>query len=153
MNDGPNFKGESIFIWPVTQDLHMLGEGDAGQISDGHHTFDELYQHRCLLFCAWIEQSRETINFIVYAKREDSLPFQLLPWKSKLHADGSSLDEWFIAGLEPGEGIKHRIRPITYHLPLSMWDMCHAEERERAPEWDGHTSADVIERLQNWVGK
>lgn len=38
---------------------------------------------------------------------------------------------------------------ISYHLPLSKWDECaFANEFEKAPEWDGHTSNDVLERLK-----
>lgn len=35
-----------------------------------------------------------------------------------------------------------------YHLPMSEWDNCKwANTLENAPEWDGHTSADVLKRL------
>jgi hypothetical protein len=101
-----------------------------GLISDGYHTFDELYSHRVQLFIALCKH-------LDYSGRE-------WPWRSKLHSDGSSFEGWFVLGLykKPGE-------QITYHLPMSKWDECRfAETLERAPEWDGHTSADVLERLK-----
>lgn len=125
----PNYKGHPIFYNPQTG-VGVCPIEDAGAISDGYHTFEEIYDHRCLLFCALIE----------------SMKFALFkPWKSRLHSDGNGLDGWFIAGITLPDG------PITYHLPTAMWDLCHAEELERAPEWDGHTSADVVERLRGWL--
>ena len=65
-------------------------------------------------------------------------------WKTRMHSDGSVWDGWFILGIgeEPG-------KQITYHLPESKWDECiFADEYIKAPEWDGHTSADVLERLK-----
>lgn len=39
---------------------------------------------------------------------------------------------------------------ITYHLPIDRWEECSfAETLDKAPKWDGHTSADVITRLKN----
>lgn len=36
---------------------------------------------------------------------------------------------------------------ITYHLPAEDWDTLRVPELETAPEWDGHTSDDVLERI------
>lgn len=96
---------------------------------DGYHTFTELYEHRIHLFialCCSINSGYDA-------------------WKSKLHSDGSSFEGWFILGLreEPGS-------QITYHLPMKKWKDCSfAKTLDRAPEWDGHTSADVLERVKN----
>ncbi len=109
------------------------GDFETGKVSDGYHTFDELYDHRCLLFLAFQSQ--------VHLKTE---PFSSC-WKSRLHADGSEYEGWFIAGLTLGQG------QISYHLPLKYWDLCKGLQRANAPEWDGHTSSDVIERLINWL--
>jgi hypothetical protein len=42
---------------------------------------------------------------------------------------------------------------ITYHLPLDhFWSkLDDINELEYAPEWDGHTSDDVITRLFEWM--
>ncbi len=38
---------------------------------------------------------------------------------------------------------------MTYHLPMSKWDECadFAMELPQAPDFDGHTSQDVLDRL------
>lgn len=102
-------------------------ECDAGLVSDGYHTFDELYVHRCALFVALANTHVD------------------ISWKSLKHSDGSSFAGWFIAGMHLPTG------DITYHLPIKMWDLILALALESAPEWDGHTSADVLSRINSWV--
>src|SRR5215510_6881099 len=89
-------------------------ECETGKVSDGYHTFDELYDHRCLLFLAF--------------QREYG------GWKSRKHHDESSFEGWFIAGIQLPAG------QISYHIPDKYWDLCPGEARKTAPEWDGHTS-------------
>lgn len=104
-------------------------DGEKCEISDGYHTFAELYDHRIALWIA-LCQSLEAEGTMV--------------WRSKLHSDGSCFFGWFVLGIgyEKGE-------QITYHLPLEEWDRCKfAKEVERAPEFDGHTSADVLKRIK-----
>lgn len=108
-------------------------ECEVGKCSDGYHTFDELYDHRCLLFLSW--QALVNVHTQPYSGA----------FKSRKHHDGSSFDGWFIAGLTVRDG------QISYHIPDKYWDLCRAPERETAPEWDGHASADVIERLVEWL--
>ncbi len=103
---------------------------------DGSHTFDELYKHRIELFialCRYFIQGKPSYD-------------QRNVWISKLHSDGSSYDGWFIMGIAKAEG-----NQITYHLPDECWDRCEkiAEVLEKAPEYDGHTSDDVLERIRN----
>jgi hypothetical protein len=44
---------------------------------------------------------------------------------------------------------KNKGSQITYHLPTSKWDECDfAITLDKAPEWDGHTSNDVLERIR-----
>jgi hypothetical protein len=38
---------------------------------------------------------------------------------------------------------------ITYHLPMDRWSDAPGVELDHAPEFDGHSSSDVIERLKN----
>jgi len=102
---------------------------DAGQISDGYHTFDELYRHRHLLFFALLMQHSSSA------------------YKSRLHHDGSNHEGYFVAGCDLCPGV------ITYHAPNYMWDLCPAPEVERAPEWDGHTSNDMCDRLRDWISR
>lgn len=100
-----------------------------GETSDGYHTFNELYEHRIVLFLALCN----------YASSEHTV------WCSKLHSDGSSFDGWFIVGIGVDLGSQ-----ISYHLPMSRWSDAVAimMELPRAPDFDGHTSADVLKRLE-----
>jgi hypothetical protein len=100
-------------------------------ISDGYHTFSELYEHRIALFIAFCFCSKKNCDRLV--------------WRSKKHSDNSSFKEWFIMGIGEEKG-----KQITYHLPLKKWNDCDfAQTLDKAPEFDGHTSADVLKRLKN----
>jgi hypothetical protein len=73
-----------------------------------------------------------------------------LSWISRRHADLSEWDGWFVAGMKLPSGM------VTYHLPDSLWGTAlgiGAELRPTAPEWDGHTSADVVKRFKEWIVK
>ena len=69
-------------------------------------------------------------------------------WYSDKHFDGSAWEGWFIAGVEIEEG-----KQITYHLPNKYLRIAgdRLTYKDRAPEWDGHTSADVLSRLTDWI--
>lgn len=100
---------------------------DTNKISDGYHTFGELYDHRITLF-------------ILVARREKKIQV----WRSKKHSDGSEWAGWFLLGIGKEKGYQ-----ITYHLPIEKWDECgFAETLDAAPEFDGHTSNDVLNRLK-----
>ena len=95
-----------------------------GETSDGYHTFNELYHHRAVLF-----------SVIVKA-------FPELAWKARQHHDGTMYSGMFIVGIDTPEG------QASYHYDIDpYWDMFECRELERAPEWDGHTSAQAIERI------
>ena len=95
-----------------------------GETSDGYHTFNELYHHRAVLF-----------SVIVRA-------FPDRAWKARKHHDGSMYDGMFIVGIETPDG------QATYHYDIKpYWYMFECKELEYAPEWDGHTSAQAIDRI------
>lgn len=97
-----------------------------GEISDGYHTFNELYHHRAILFSVICNQNKE------------------LAWKSKKHHDENDemFKDMFIVGIETPEG------QATYHYDIDpYWDIFHVKELERAPKWDGHTSDEAIRRI------
>lgn len=95
-----------------------------GETSDGYHTFNELYHHRAVLF-----------SVIVKA-------FPELAWKARQHNDGTMYSGMFIVGIDTPEG------QASYHYDIDpYWDMFECRELERAPEWDGHTPAQAIERI------
>lgn len=111
---------------------------------DGYHTFEELYDHRITLFIALcrvlLRESEELyLNGPSTPYRNGGV------WRSKLHHDGSSFDGWFVMGIRTD--FTHQ---ISYHLPLSRWDETDfAYTYKKAPEWDGHTPADVLARLKS----
>ncbi len=114
---------------------------EVGEVSDGYHTFNELYDHRITLFIALsrLEEERHSVY------NSDHYPEIHTVWRSKLHSDGSSYDGWFILGINKEQG-----KQITYHLPIERWNETDfAETLEKAPEWDGHTPQDVLARIKN----
>ena len=124
-------------IKDINKLIESLPQG-AGQISDGYHTFDEIYEHRCLLWIFALQQYYNNHTEILNAVQPACV------YRSKLHNDGSGYEGWFILGFKkPLTNIQ-----ITYHLPDKYWDLCtFATTLEFAPEWDGHTSEDAIKRL------
>lgn len=116
---------------------------DTNKISDGYHSFGELYEHRIQLHIALCYQLHlRRIN-----GSDKILDFDQEVWRSTLHSDGSSFDGWFLLGIGKKSG-----NQITYHLPASMWDNTHfAETLQRSPEFDGHTPNDVLIRIKRLV--
>lgn len=113
-----------------------LGMLDTNLISDGYHTFGELYEHRIQLWILVCKLIDADASFNCTAPPT---------WRSQKHSDGSELAGWFILGLNHSAG-----KQITYHIPMYKWDECDfADTLDRAPEFDGHTSADVLERLKS----
>lgn len=118
-------------------DIAIENGYNANQISDGYHTFGELYEHRVALFIALC---RVTEMLEVEAGMGSGKV-----WRSRLHSDGTSYEDWFIMGIGTGKGLQ-----ITYHLPIDKWNETYfAETLDKAPEFDGHTSEDVLNRLKS----
>lgn len=99
------------------------------EISDGYHTFEELYFHRMMLFATICNQNKH------------------LAWKSKQHHDGTMFDgDMFICGIETPEG------QYTYHYHMKFWDMYDVKELEYAPEYDGHQPSDITRLISLFEG-
>ena len=94
---------------------------DVGEISDGFHTFNSLYDQRLYLFAALVNT------------------FNDISWKSRKHFDGEECfgGGWFIVGITTRKG------DYTYHFENQHWDMFKCKELECAHQWDGHTDRDV----------
>lgn len=111
----------------------VIVKGEMRSPSDGYHTFDELYEQRHALFIALCKLAHLAYH---EGQTADS-------WRSKFHSDGTTFDGWFILGIGKEKG-----EQMTFHLPLSYWDKTDdIETLDKAPEFDGHTSQDVIQRL------
>lgn len=92
---------------------------NVGEISDGYHTFDELYYHRMVLFSLICNQNHA------------------VAWKSCKHHDGTMFDDYFIVGIETAKG------DYTYHYHKDYWELFQVSEVPFAPEWDGHKPSDI----------
>ena len=104
--------------------LTVIPETGIGDLSDGYHTFNELYHHRAVLFSVICNS------------------FKPLAWKSKKHNDGTMYNGMFIVGIATPKG------NATYHYDIEpYWDMFDVKELDKAPEWDGHTPSEAIERI------
>ena len=110
----------------MIQENKKLGIISSKDISDGHHTFGELYKNRIILFCTLCN---------------------LLPnisWKSKKHFDEENdpmFFDSFIAGINTPEGI------ATYHIKLKYWDLFDVPELEKAPKYDNYNNEEVLKRI------
>lgn len=89
-------------------------------VSDGYHTFEELYYHRMMLFAT-----------ICHTYKDKA-------WKSMLHADGTMYSNSFIVGVETPEG------QYTYHYNKEFYDVFNVKELDRAPAYDGHQPKDIV---------
>ncbi|QIK64557.1 hypothetical protein G7068_16040 [Leucobacter viscericola] len=104
-----------------------------GSTSDGHHTFDELYDYR-MLYNAHAATGWLTAGIPVVKS-----------WK---HSDGEPCFGvgWFIvtATLPTGQ--------VSNHYRAEHWDLFAVPEAELPPEYDGHTPQDAAERLRIAAG-
>lgn len=94
-------------------------------VSDGFHTFRQLYYQRMMLFAAIVKQNKDKA------------------WKSLRHEDGELCfgGGWFIVGIDTPEG------NFTYHYEDNCFSLFDCEELERGKHWDGHTEKDVTRLL------
>ena len=100
---------------------------DMGEVSDGYHTFNQLYHQRAVLFATIVNLNKDKA------------------WKSFKHSDGKYCfdrnGEWFIVGVDTPQG------SYTYHYDKKYWDMFDCKELQCCKEWDGHTEEDVTRLL------
>jgi len=105
---------------------NKMGIISSKDISDGHHTFRELYLQRLIMFCTICNN------------------FPNLSWKSKKHFDEEHdpmFNGDFIAGINTPEGV------ASYHIKLEYWDLFDIPEIDRAPKYDNYTPDDVMKRI------
>ena len=100
---------------------------DIGEVSDGFHTFNGLYEQRMILFAALVKAYKDKA------------------WKSYRHEDGEYCfgGGWFIVGIDTPEG------SYTYHYENKYWNMFDCVDLPRGKHWDGHTEADAETRLMS----
>lgn len=98
---------------------------DINDLSDGYHTFKQLYYQRMMLFAVLVKQNRDKA------------------WKSLRHEDGELCfgGGWFIVGIDTPKG------SYTYHYEDNYFSLFDCVELERGKHWDGHTEKDVTRLL------
>lgn len=98
-----------------------------GDISDGYHTFEELYDHRVALYLALCKMT----GWPAYFKIDKDNWNQDEVWKN-----------WICLFLETPEG------QISYHVPYGYYEMIQTFAKESPDhKWDNHTSSDVLYRI------
>ena len=124
-NELDNSQLEEIIINQQVKikNIENILNNNYNDISDGYHTFEELYYHRMILFSIICKENKDK------------------SWRSKLHADNTMYDGYFIVGIDTEKG------QYSYHFDLKYWDkFANIKTLQNAPEWDGHVPSDV-ERL------
>lgn len=90
-------------------------------ISDGYHSFGDLYKHRTyLLALAMIH-----------------MPYA---WKARVHEDGTMYDGMFVVGFPTPTGM------VTYHCDNEFWNDFKVPVIPHAPHFDGYSDKDVLDR-------
>ena len=113
-------KCRACWVDDMRGDVIDAPAADVEKMSDGYHTFADLYEQRLILSAALAKNNPHA-------------------WKSKRHEDGSVPfgGGWFIMGFDTDEGC------YTYHYELKDWDLFQCKELDKGKPWDGHTSKDV----------
>ena len=116
-----NEKYAEGFIDGVNEALEVIDRYDIGELSDGYHTFNSLYEQRMYLFATIVNQNKDKA------------------WKSYKHEDGELCfgGGWFIVGIDTPNG------SYTYHYENKYYDLFECEELECGKHWDGHNDKDV----------
>ena len=116
----------------IGKDITLPVGIEIGDVSDGYHTFNELYEFRkvynAALFNEWASQGKYDVH------------------KSMKHYEGEECfgGGWFIvvAVLPSGQ--------ISNHYEMKDWDLFRIPQQEKALfPFDGHTAADVLNRLKS----
>ena len=120
---------------PYTINVREISDNmeDKGNISDGYHTFNELYEYRLLYNASMFNELAKQGLYDVH--------------KSKRHSDGEECfgGGWFIVHAQLPTG------QISIHYEMKDWDLFQIPEKEKANIWDGHTPQDVAKRLRDFL--
>ena len=99
-----------------------------GTITDGYHSFDELYEHRNLLF----------LNFLIHADYREEV--------TTYYTEDPNIPGWILVVMK-----SKKLGQISYHMEegYSQFLKYITKIPWEQHEWDGHTSQEVIYRLAN----
>lgn len=125
-------------VFPTSlQKKNKKPEISSADLSDGYHTFRDLYAHRNRLFI-------ELCRMVSLHHKHN------MAWCSLCDSEGNREEGWFLMGVFDNRD-QTVMKDISYHLPISFWDEAASfcEVMEVAPEFDGYDSFDVLQRLKN----
>ena len=125
----------------IQEQISLLPEEQKGLVSDGYHTFDELYEFRMLYNAMFANLLAEGVGVGAIWQKIDV-------YKSLRHDDSQLCfgGGWFIVVIKLMTG-----KRISNHYPIANWDLFHIPERHSVVDFDGHTSADVVERMREFL--
>ena len=130
--------------WSVTihgDKYNSDGSPDFGEVSDGYHTFNQLYDHRSVLFIMLLNQ---------FAREQYITPAPLLAWWSEKHNDGTMYDNMFIAGVSDMSG--NYI--MSYHFEdkyKELFEKSYITKIKRAPIYPGTSPDEELENLKEFL--
>lgn len=102
----------------------------SGELSDGHHSYTELYEQRMLYHAHLAQRWHAEGVPVVKSRRHDT---------GELCFNG----EYFIVVMELATG------QVSQHYPIAAWELFQVPSQERPPEWDGHDAATAAKRLRD----
>lgn len=103
------------------------------EISDGYHTFKELYQYRRVYNAMLVNEYENQWLYNVH--------------KSLKHSDWEDCfgGGYFVVQMTLPTG------QVSNHYKLEHWDEFKCEIRGKADEWDGHTPQEALSRMMNFL--
>lgn len=119
-------------VGAVKTDAFDAGRADVLENGDGFHTFEELYEFRGLYHAAFV-------NLLAEDYRDN---FTVKSWR---HSDGEECfgGGWFIVVTTLPHG-----EQVSNHYEAKWWELFKVPAVDIAPAFDGHSAADVRERLR-----
>ena len=102
--------------------IEILEKTANGEISDGYHTFNELYKHRNWLFINFCYMCQLYHHNTVYRYKTE--------------------EGWFVLMVTASND---KVQ-MSYHLPIDLWEYCDfaLDDATASKIFNGHNSADVL---------
>ena len=117
----------------IADNYKKVAFNDFDDVTDGYHTFKELYEYRMLYNAAFFNELTKQNLYDVH--------------KSKRHSDGEKCfgGGWFIVMAELPTG------QISNHYELKYWKLFNIPEKEKANKYDGHIPKIAAQRLKKYL--
>lgn len=118
-----------------------------GCVSDGYHTFDELYRYRMLYNAAFLNEYASHQDVVAASDGNMSIVVRDAG-KSRLHHDGTRPfgGGWFVVWFRLPDG-----KVVSNHYRDRYWDLFRIDEFPTAPEWDGSSPEQEADRMERWI--